>query len=97
MSYEEAIKSAPVVFVEFFATWCPHCQRMMPIIDQVRELLGEQVPVYQLDIEQNQELAQQNDVESIPTMIIYKDGSEVWRHTGEMDGNDLLAQIQSYL
>lgn len=96
MTYSQAISEAPVVLVEFFATWCPHCQRMMPIVAQIKELLGTSVPVIQLDIDQNQATASENGVSGVPTFIIYKNGQEVWRHSGEIDGNDLLAKVQSY-
>lgn len=96
MTYESAIQSAPVVLIEFYATWCPHCQRMMPIVEQVKELLGADVPVVQLDIDKNQEAANAADVQSIPTFIVYKNGEEQWRHSGEIAGDALLAKVESY-
>jgi len=96
MTYDEAIKQTPVVLVEFFASWCPHCRKMMPVVDQVKELLDGSAAVIQLDIDENKELAQQEEVEGIPTFIIYSNGKEQWRHSGEIDGNALLAKIQSY-
>lgn len=96
MTYSEATSQAPVVLVEFFATWCPHCQKMMPIVEQIKELLAGKVPVIQLDIDQNQPTAKENGVSGVPTFIIYKNGQEVWRQSGEMDGNVLLAKVQSY-
>ena len=97
MNYNEAINSSKVVLVEFYASWCPHCQRMMPIVAQIKELLEGQVNVYQYEIDENAELANQEGADSIPTFIIYKDGKEVWRESGEMDGQVLLSKIQSYL
>lgn len=96
MTYTEAIKEAPVVLVEFFASWCPHCQKMMPVVEEIKELLGEAVPVIQLDIDENNEAASAADVDGIPTFIVYKDGKEAWRHSGEIDGNLLLSKVQSY-
>lgn len=96
MTYDEAIKQTPVVLVEFFASWCPHCRKMMPVVDQVKELLDGSAAVIQLDIDENKEFAQQEEVEGIPTFIIYSNGKEQWRHSGEIDGNALLAKIQSY-
>lgn len=96
MTYSQAISEAPVVLVEFFATWCPHCQKMMPVVAQVKELLGDKTPVIQLDIDQNKETASENGVSGVPTFIIYQNGKEVWRRSGEIDGNDLLAKVQSY-
>ena len=96
MTYNDVITAAPVVLVEFFATWCPHCQKMMPVVQQIRELLDGKVPVVQLDIDKNNSEADEAGVKSIPTFIIYKNGQEAWRHTGEMDGQVLLSKIESF-
>lgn len=96
MTYEDIITGSPVVLVEFYATWCGHCARMQPVIEEIRDMLSGSVPVYQLDIDQNKETADNEELEGTPTFIIYKDGKEVWRWSGEIDGNTLLAKIQSY-
>lgn len=96
MTYNEIVTSAPVVLVEFYATWCPHCQRMMPVVEQVRKSLDGKVPVEQLDIDKNNSEADEAGVKSIPTFIIYKNGKEVWRHLGEIDGQVLLSQVESF-
>ncbi len=93
MNYTELINSRPEVLVEFFATWCPHCQRMMPVVEQVKELVGDRVSIVQLDIDQNQDAASEADVQSIPSFILYKDGKEVWRQSGEMEGDYLLSKL----
>ena len=97
MEYKELIKSSEVVMVEFFASWCPHCQRMMPIVAQIKELLAGEVNIYQFDIDKNSQLASSEGAESVPTFIIYKNGKEQWRESGEMDGQMLLSKIQSYM
>lgn len=97
MTYDQAIRETPVVLVEFYASWCPHCQKMMPVVEQVKELLDGSANVVQLDIDENQDASKANSVDTIPTFIIYKDGKEEWRHSGEIDGNDLLRKVQSYL
>lgn len=97
MNYNEIIGSSEVVLVEFFASWCPHCQRMMPIVAQIKELLAGKVNVYQFDIDEYSELATENGADSVPTFIVYKNGSEVWRESGEIDGQVLLSKIESYL
>ena len=97
MDYNEIINSSKVVLVEFFASWCPHCQRMMPIVGQIKELLQGQVNIYQFDIDEYAELAQANGADSVPTFIIYKNGEEQWRESGEIEGQVLLSKIESYL
>lgn len=90
-----AVNSAPVVLVEFFASWCPHCQRMMPVVDQIQELLDSKVPVYRYDVDEYPDEASSAGAESIPTFIVYKNGNPVWRHSGEIDGNLLLSKIEA--
>lgn len=97
MNYNDVVNSAKTVLVEFYASWCPHCRRMMPIVEQVKELLSGQVEVYQFDIDDNSELAEEVGAESVPTFIVYRDGKEMWRKSGEMDGDVLLAKIQQFI
>lgn len=97
MEYTEAINSAPVVLVEFYATWCGHCARMAPIVDEIKELLAGKVDIYQLDVDRNEEAVEAMEVNATPTFILYKDGKKQWRESGEMDADVLLAKIQAYL
>ena len=92
MDLDKAIVSADVVLVEFYASWCPHCQRMMPVVAQVKELLEGRVPVYQYDLDSNSDAATGAEVESIPTFIIYKGGKVV----GENDAQVLLSKVESF-
>lgn len=86
-----------VALVEFYASWCPHCQRMMPIVADIKALLQGRANVYQFDIDENNEFATELEVNSIPTFIIFKNGEEMWRASGEMDGNALESKVESYL
>lgn len=97
MDYNDMISTANVVLVEFFATWCPHCRRMAPIVEQVSELVEGRAKVYQLDIDRNQEYADKQNVQSVPTFILYRNSTEVWRHSGEIEANDLLAKVEEYM
>ncbi|MCM1517699.1 MAG: thioredoxin family protein [Pseudoflavonifractor sp.] len=94
MDYTQLINSRPVVLVEFYATWCPHCRRMMPVVDDVRALVEGQALIAQLDIDQNNEVADEAGVKSVPTFIVYRDGRETWRSSGEIDGNVLYQKIE---
>ena len=96
-TYHDIINSSPVVLVEFFASWCPHCQKMMPAVARAKELLAGKAGVYTFDIDENQALAEAKRVKSIPTFLIYNNGETVWRHTGEIDGEALLSKVESYL
>lgn len=97
MTYDELLLSSPVLLVEFYATWCPHCQKMMPVVEKVRQQLDGRAAVAQLDIDKNQQDADKAGVQSIPTFILYHDGIEKWRHTGEIDGEVLLSKVEAEL
>lgn len=95
--YKTLVNSAPLVMVEFYATWCPHCKRMMPVIEQIRELLGNSAEIYQIDIDEHDELASEEGVTATPTFIIYRNGKRVWTYAGEIDGNVLLQKLEGYM
>lgn len=97
MNYNATIDQQGVVLVEFFATWCGHCQRMAPIVEQVKELLAGKAEVVQIDIDEYQDAASEAEVTATPTFILFKDGKEMWRHAGEIDGEVLLNKVQSVL
>ncbi|MDE5706469.1 thioredoxin family protein [Muribaculum sp.] len=92
--YQTLIESAPVVLVEFFATWCPHCRHMIPVVADVKERVNGVAEIYQLDIDKNAELADAVDISTVPTFILYRDGREVWRQSGEIAGDELLSRIE---
>ncbi len=95
MTYNDLINSSKTVLIEFYATWCIHCQHMAPVVEQIRELVGDTAKIYQLDIDKDSELADEQNVTGTPTFILYSDGKEVWRYSGEIDGNVLLQKIQN--
>lgn len=97
MTYDQMKASAPAVLVEFYATWCPHCKAMAPVVEQISEMLEGQVKVVQLDIDANSEAADAEEITGTPTFILYKNGHEVWRQAGEMPGDVLLNKITSHL
>ena len=94
INYNEIIKTSPVVLVEFYASWCPHCQRMTPIVDQVKSQLQNRVPLYQYDIDKNEAESTEADIQSVPTFIIYSNGVEKWRQSGEIESKDLLKKVE---
>lgn len=97
MNYSATIDQKGTVLVEFFATWCIHCQHMAPVVEQIKELVAGKAEVVQLDIDKYQQAANEAGVDATPTFILFHDGKEVWRHAGEIEGEVLLAKIQSVM
>ena len=97
MTYDQMTRSSENVLVEFYATWCPHCRDMAPVVEQIDEMLEGKVKIVQLDIDQNSEAAIAEDVTGTPTFMLYKGGTQVWRQSGEMSGDVLLNKIMSHI
>lgn len=80
--------------VEFYATWCPHCQHMAPIVDDIRRRLEGRANVVTVDTEAHPELAQEFGVQSFPSWFIFKDGREVYSDTGEKPEEALIEAVE---
>ncbi len=93
-SFNEIIQSEIPVLVDFFATWCGPCQMLGPILNEVKETLGENVKIIKIDVDKNQQLASQLQVRGVPTLILYKNGEQLWRQSGVLSKDDLVEIIQ---
>ncbi|MGI8256794.1 thioredoxin [Blautia wexlerae] len=82
----EVLKSEKPVLIDFWATWCGPCMRQGPIVEELAE---EGYAVGKVDVDQNMALAQQFRVVSIPTLILFKNGTEVQRFVGLTSKEDL--------
>ena len=89
MTFEEIINQDKPVLVDFFATWCGPCKMQAPILDEVKERLGNQVAIIKIDVDQNQQTASKYQIRSIPTLIIFKNGEIKWRQSGVFQANEL--------
>lgn len=97
MTYDQMTRSAGVVLVEFFATWCIHCKHMAPIVEQIKKDLTGKAEVIQIDVDKEPETTDAQKVEAYPTFIIYKEGREMWRNSGEMSAQALFNTVKAYL
>lgn len=96
-TFKEIIHGDKPVLVDFFATWCGPCKAMTPVIDTLGKEVQGQARVLKIDIDKNREVAQYYQIQSVPTLIIFKKGEIVWRNTGGMDKAALTQQLQSFV
>ena len=79
-----------LVIVDFFAPWCGPCQMMVPIIDEIiKENKDENVKIGKINIDENQEIAAQHNVMSIPTFLVFKNGKVIDKKVGYGDREDI--------
>lgn len=94
-SFSEIIDSNTPVLVDFYADWCGPCKSLAPILKEVKEELGEDVKIVKIDVDKNQQLAAKYQVRGVPTMMIFKDGKQLWRQSGVLPKQEIVAKINS--
>ena len=91
--FGDLLNSNAMVLVDFHATWCGPCKMLSLIIERVAKKAGKSVRIVKIDVDKNQSLANTLGVRGVPTLILYKNGSQVWRQSGVVQERDLLSII----
>ncbi|PRY42999.1 thioredoxin [Spirosoma oryzae] len=81
-SFSDIIKGDKPVLVDFYADWCGPCKQQAPILKQLTDRAGDKVRVVKINVDKAQKAANQYQIRSIPTMIMFKGGKIVWRQSG---------------
>lgn len=95
-NFNELIQSPKPVLVDFYAEWCGPCQIMKPRILDVAERIGENAKIVQIDIDKETELAERLRIQSVPTLIIFKNGKQLWRQSGIISTIALMQLLKEY-
>ncbi|APS38047.1 MULTISPECIES: thioredoxin [Salegentibacter] len=94
-SFSDIIKDEKPVLVDFYADWCGPCKTLAPILKDVKAELGDGVKIVKIDVDKNQELAGKYQVRGVPTMMLFKNGQQLWRQSGVLQKAEIVNIINS--
>ena len=85
------------VLIDFFAEWCGPCKAMKPVLDNLKRELGDNVRIIKIDIDKNNALAASYNIQSVPTLILFKENKIVWRASGARQMSEIKNIIGNYI
>tara|TARA_Y100000589_G_scaffold315795_1_gene339706 strand:- start:666 stop:959 length:294 start_codon:yes stop_codon:yes gene_type:complete len=88
-NFDEIIKSNENVLIDFYATWCGPCQTLTPILEDLKEELGDDLRIVKIDVDRNQKLAAQMGVRGVPSLFFYKNGDLIKNSSGVLAKHEI--------
>ena len=97
-TFKDVISSDQLVLGRISSpTWCQPCKMMHPILEQVKEVLGDRIRIIKVDVDKYGVTASQYGIQSVPTLMLFRRGEVLWRTSGVMQKSELLATIDPFL
>lgn len=91
--YKEILSQDKVLIIDFLASWCGPCKMFAPVFEKVAEELGDKFAFAKVDVDNQQQIAIENKIYTIPTLVITKNGVEIARKSGYMNEAELKSFI----
>lgn len=96
-TFYDVVAGNQLVLVDFFATWCQPCKMIHPILKQVKDVLGNRIRIIKIDVDTHSALASKYQIQSVPTLMLFRKGEVLWRTSGVMQKAELLGTIDPFL
>ena len=97
MSFSEIISPDRLTLVDFYATWCEPCKWVEPVLEDVSKKFLEKIHIHKIDIDAQPGIAKAHHVMSVPTLVLFKKGKELWRMRGFDTAPALIRILQGFL
>ncbi len=81
-NFQQLIDSPTPVLIDFYATWCGPCKILEPVLEEVRSEINDRGRIIRIDVDKNHQLANQFQIKGVPTLILFKNGKQIWRQSG---------------
>lgn len=94
--FRNLIDSKLPVLVVFHAAWCEPCKNLGGILEQVKSELRDDIKIIKIDVDKNNLLAANYQVRGVPTSLLFKNGIQVWRHSGIKHKNELIHVVRTH-
>jgi len=94
--FAELIKNETPTLVDFSAEWCGPCKMMKPILDDLKSKMGDQVQIIKIDVDRNPGIALAYQIQSVPTLMLFKNSNMVWRQAGVVPTEQLRKIIEQH-
>jgi thioredoxin 1 len=95
-TFNELIKGGVPVLVDFSAEWCGPCRMMKPVLEQLKQRMGDKIKILKVDVDKNRELAYKHNINSVPTLILFHEGSPKWSGIGVITSDKLENVINNH-
>ena len=88
-NFNDIIKSNQLTLVDFYATWCGPCKMMHPVLEQLKDEFGDNIRILKIDVDKNEDVSAAYRIQSVPTLMLFRNGQVLWRQSGAMSLNVL--------
>ncbi len=96
-TFEELVGSDEPILIDFTADWCKPCRKIDSMLNQLVEELDDDILIMKIDVDKNAALRKKYKIEAVPTLILFQNSKQLWRHTGLISMIEVKRAIRNVL